>query len=181
MALTSKLNCPNCFNLCNEEAKFCGTCGMQIPLFCSDCGSKMNDCICNDKKKKKTLSLDQYLEAKGKQRTSSSSSSLFPPKPSKDTLRKSKSSKNVTINIGLMKPDGFGELKKERGVWVHISVPPSADAETVQNHAITKHASVNQFFCGLDDYVLLYPDQKICDKLLPQAMKSFLWKSTKYF
>jgi len=52
-----------------------------------------------------------------------------------------------------MEPDSYGELKKKRGVWAHLSVSPKADANTIQKLAIEKHASLDQFFCGLEDYV----------------------------
>jgi len=97
------------------------------------------------------LNLEEYLEIKGKQRTSASSSTTFSSK--KVPLKKSKSPKDVIINVGLMEPDSYGELKKKRGVWAHLSVSPKADANTIQKLAIEKHASLDQFFCGLEDYV----------------------------
>ena len=51
----------------------------------------------------------------------------------------------VLINVEIMERDNYSILK------------PVTEKKLL---AIDKHASHNQNFCGLDDYVLLYPDEK---------------------
>jgi len=79
-----------------------------------------------------------------------------------------------------MEPDSYGELKKKRGVWAHLSVSPKADANTIQKLAIEKHASLDQFFCGLEDYVWYIQTRKFAINFLP-VKKIFLLNGTNHF
>ena len=78
-----------------------------------------------------------------------------------------------------MKPDGCGGLKKVRGNWATVSVAPEADWLVVRL-AVDKHADLNQYFCALEDYVLLYPDQKVC-RMLPASNEIFTVEKYKLF
>lgn len=73
--------------------------------------------------------------------------------------------KKVTINVGLMWRNENGELKKQRRVWAHITLSPTAGWQLVQELALEKHATMDQYFCAKDDFVLLYPDEKIAYKI----------------
>ena len=86
----------------------------------------------------------------------------------------------VTINVGIMTSDGRQSLKRVRGAWASIAVEPEADASRVLNIAIDKHAGMDQYFCEFEDYVLLYPDMKICS-LLPGSNESFTVENINIF
>ena len=76
-----------------------------------------------------------------------------------------------------MKPDGCGGLKKVRGNWATVS---EADWKVVKWLAVDKQADLNQYFCALEDYVLLYPDQKVC-RMLPASNEIFTVEKYKLF
>ena len=58
--------------------------------------------------------------------------------------------------------------------------PLCSDAETVKKLSVEKHANLKQYFCGLEDYVLLYPDTKIID-VLPGSTEKFTVEKYKNF
>ena len=59
-----------------------------------------------------------------------------------------------------------------RGSKLPIHVPRQANADTVHKFAIEKHSHYDQFFCGLEDWTLLYPDQKKVD-IIPGTKMHF--------
>ena len=67
---------------------------------------------------------------------------------------------SVVINVGLMKDTDKG-LCITRGSRLPVKVQKCFNSGQVLQAATEKHANHDQFFCGLEDYVLLYPDQKI--------------------
>ena len=64
----------------------------------------------------------------------------------------------VNITVGLMKLDEHGCLKIKRGSRATAAVAPTADWAVVKQLALEKH--LDQYFCTLEDYVLLYLDQE---------------------
>ena len=65
----------------------------------------------------------------------------------------------------MMKLDEHGCLKIKRGSRATIAVAPTVDWIVVKQLALEKHSNLDQYFCMLEDYVLLYPDQKVCQLL----------------
>ena len=69
-----------------------------------------------------------------------------------------------------------GVLKKKEDTGGQISsVSRSDSADVVLKLTIEKHSSLNQYFYGSDDYLLLNPDKKIVDKI-PSSEESFTVK-----
>ena len=64
------------------------------------------------------------------------------------------------INVGIMERDNDSILKPVRGKKLPLKLSETSSAGETKVLAIDKHASNNQSFCGLEDYVLLYPDKK---------------------
>ena len=157
--MEAQKECKKCLNLCKHSVKFCGMCGNQFPI--------VNLQTVARQKEKERMSLFGQKK-KLKQIKLTTSTPL--PKPTK----------TVTINVGIMKADGEGWLKKVRGVWATISVDIQADAKKILTKAIEKHASMDQYFNEFKDYVLLYPDMKLC-KLLPGRNEEFTIEKYKCF
>ena len=83
-----------------------------------------------------------------------------------------KPKKLVTINVGILTFDGRQNLKRVRGAWASIAIEPEADATRVLNIANGNNAGMDQYFCEFEEYVLLYPDMKVCN-FLPGSNESF--------
>lgn len=141
-------------NICEE----CGSEHSQNAKFCGSCGTKII----------RTLTLDSFYKDKELERHS-----LFKPKKLKvkegsSNTATNSTPKNIHLQVGLMKSDGNGGLKKVRGGWVSLSLSPNAGWKEVRRAAVSKHADQDQYFCAFFDYVLLYPDEKVC-RLLPNT------------
>ena len=66
---------------------------------------------------------------------------------------------NVTINVGIMKNVNLN-LKPVRGKKLPLKVKTTINYDDLKKRAIEKHSHHDQSFCGLEEYVLLYPDGK---------------------
>ena len=176
--------CIKCNAPCRVSAKFCGACGSYLnnvtTQFCTNCGKK--ECICAKQSRDATVTLlDKIAYEKEKERVS-----LFGNKQKSKTSKLktstplTKPKKLVTINVGIMTSDGRQSLKRVRGAWASIAIEPEADASRVLNNVIEKHAGMDQYFCEFEDYVLLYPDMKVCN-LLPGSNESFTVEKYKHF
>ena len=60
----------------------------------------------------------------------------------------------------MIKENENGVVGIVRGSRLPVKVETSFNAGEVLNVALKKHADHDQFFCSLDSYVLMYPDQK---------------------
>ena len=63
-------------------------------------------------------------------------------------------------NVGIMERDNYSILKTVMGKKLPLKLSETSSASEIKILATDKHASHNQNFCGLEDYVLLYPDGK---------------------
>ena len=66
----------------------------------------------------------------------------------------------VLINVGLITGNEEGNLAIVRGSRVALKVGKDYGVVEVCQAAVKRHADHDQFFCGEEDYILLYPDQK---------------------
>ena len=57
------------------------------------------------------------------------------------------------INVGIMERDNDSILKPVRGKKLPLKLSETSSAGETKVLAIDKHASNNQSFCGLEDYV----------------------------
>ena len=176
--------CVKCNAPCRVSAKCCGACGSYLnnvtTQFCANCGKK--ECICAKQSRDATVTLlDKIAHEKETERVS-----LFGNKQKSKTLKLTTSTpltkpkKLVTINVGIMTSDGRQSLKRVRGAWASIAIKPEADASRVLNNTIEKHAGMDQYFYEFEDYVLPYPDMKVCN-LLPGSNESFAVEKYKHF
>ena len=140
---------------------------------------KKLSCSCDNKTGGTALTktLQDFIQQKGKERVSFPSTGTSNPPPNLASLnQRSKYRKcdrnTVNITVGLIKLDEHGCLKIKRGSRATIAVAPTADWTFVKQLALEKHSNLDQYFCILEDYVLLYPDQKVC-QLLPSENITF--------
>ena len=67
----------------------------------------------------------------------------------------------VTIQVGIISGDEKEEtLHIIRGSRLPIKIPKNAGSQEILKKSIEKHPNHDQFFCGVEDWFLLYPDQK---------------------
>ena len=66
---------------------------------------------------------------------------------------------NVTINVGIVKNVNLN-LKPVRGKKLQLKVKATINYDHLKKRAIENHSHHEQSFCGLEEYVLLYPDGK---------------------
>ena len=153
-------------------AEFCTGCGSKLrgedDSFCGKCG-KRNLELKTDSEAANIMNLSEFMEGKSNERRTyfnenkTVSSSKFKKRKSVASSSTTTTKEdNVLINIGLIK-DSNGQLSIVRGSKLPIKVSKKMTAEKVCIEAVQKHAAHDQYFCGLEDYFLLYPDQKIVD------------------
>ena len=167
-------------------AHFCQDCGEKIQSeldsLCSECGVKIN--------KKEAKSLDDFMTIKSKERTSHFSTnanwkkkkrysnvSQHQQKAAASVLQSGKKRRTALIHVGLMKEER-GNLSIVRGSKLPVEVCFNFNSAQVLSDAIKKHADFDQYFCALEDYVLLYPDQKVVDTV-PGSLEEFSVSSYK--
>ena len=67
----------------------------------------------------------------------------------------------VTIQVGIISGDEKEEtLHIIRGSRLPIKIPKNAGSQEILKKSIEKHSNHDQFFCGVEDWSLLHPDQK---------------------
>ena len=163
---------------------FCKSCGkknMETDVFCTFCGEKRMIMIEEQPQniEQPMLTLMDFQSKKTEERTSRFSKKKkslgnvieeFCPKKNKPST---KSTESVLINVGIIREnEKDGNLCIVRGSKLPIHVPRQANADTVHKFAIEKHTHYDQFFCGLEDWTLLYPDQKKVD-IIPGTKMHF--------
>ena len=135
--------------------------------FCISCGSIKKKSSENEKETEKattsTESLNEYLFEKRNERKKCK----VTHKTSSTDRRKSMSWANcktidgsVTIEIGIM-DTSKRSLEPVRGSKLPVKVGKYMAADEVRILAQKKHSDYDQFFSGLENYVLLYPDSKL--------------------
>ena len=67
---------------------------------------------------------------------------------------------NVAIEVGIM-DTSKGSLQPVRGSKLPVKVGKDMTADEVLVLAQKKYSDYDQFFSGLENYVLLYPDTKV--------------------
>ena len=76
------------------------------------------------------------------------------------------------INIGIIAETEKGNLSVVRGSKIPLKVCKDFSSEQTLTAAVKKHADHDQFFSAAEDYVLLYPDQKLV-KYVPGTNEDF--------
>ena len=66
---------------------------------------------------------------------------------------------NVTVNVGIMKTSNLN-LKPVRGKKLPLNVITTINYDDLKKRTMEKHLHHDQSLCGLEEYVLLYPDGK---------------------
>ena len=128
-----------------------------------------------------TKSFNDYFELKSNERTG-----FFKRKGRKRTRDENPTSKKstskfsfltretVTINIGLMESTDKNDynLGPIRGSRLPVKVQKSFTAPEVLSAGNLKHSNHDQLFCSSEDYLLLYPDQKVVTNI-PRSEELF--------
>ena len=179
--------CGGCKNQV-EKDDFCTSCGLKLSKFCGTCGKRKLNCSYDNKTggNAPTKTLQDFVQQKDKERVSFPFTGTSNPPPDRAPLNqrnkyKKRERKTVNITVGLMKLDGHGCLKIKRGSKATIAVAPTADWTVLKHLVLEKHSNLNQYFCMLGDYVLLYPDQKVCLIFCPVRTSLSQWIDTKTF
>ena len=122
----------------------------------------------------KACSLDNYIRRKSADRSGflSKKKSLTTNSKRHPTKQQKGQKACVSISVGIVRLSAHKELSIKRGSRVFVSVPRNANSDTVKKLAVDKHANLNQYFCALEDYVLLYPDTKVVE-FLPGSNENF--------
>ena len=115
-------------------------------------------------------SLGEFITEKSEDRTCFSSKkkkgdSTYSTKKSVRSKQKEITESRVTINIGIIRENDHGILAATRGSKLPVLVNKDSTANQVLVAAITKHSNHDQYFCAAEEYVLLYPDQKVVVKV----------------
>ena len=143
-----------------EPKMFCRKCGeevKEIDNFCGKCGEKQQQKTVTEKKEVKTLSLDSYKQFKREERAGHFKPSKSSTSTSTITRKSEPLMHNVTINVETMKNVNLN-LKPVRGKKLPLKVKIAINYDDLKKRAIEKHSHHDQSFCGLEEYVLLYPD-----------------------
>ena len=82
-----------------------------------------------------------------------------------DSLTKKKRSESVVINVAIIRENEKGVIGIVRGSKLPVQVGKDSTAFEVLSRAVEKHANHDQFFASMEEYVLLYPDQKVVQKV----------------
>ena len=135
----------------------CGTKAGENSNYCSNCGEVLNP----DKKSSfQTVGFEEFKKRKEIER-----SARFQPKKrlKESTVGKSSKAKakdtEVSINVGFMKLEKSGNLKRCRGKTLPVKVKCTAKAESILEKSVKKHANHDKKIHEGLEYVLLYPDQ----------------------
>ena len=167
---------------CQKMAAFCVSCGSKVnsgDKFCFKCGSKVPETSLSGRDSKleeeqassssSTRSLSQFLTAKVEERSGFSKPNKGFKRKANNTGSTSKGKRGidnrVVIHVGLISENEEGKLAIARGSKVALRVGKDFGAREVCEAAVKKHSDHDQFFCGDEDYILLYPDQKAVVKV----------------
>ena len=153
--------------------KYCSKCGNQLKVddkYCVKCGAKQQllqqKIVVEEYKNVQTPSTEVRSLYSFREKKQYKRASFF--KPAKQAhCRQNRVSKEssstppkrmVWINVGTMERDNYSILKLVRRKKLPLKLSETSSAREIKILAIDKHAFHNQKFCGLEDYVLLYPD-----------------------
>ena len=166
---------------------FCTKCGETYndygDLFCTHCGNqrraegKTNNATesprQSSKETRETKTLQQYMAGKSKERCG-----FFNRKrkqqqhhPATESSKRPSDSR-VVINVGIIAENEKGNLSVLRGSKIPLKVCKDFSSEQTLTAAVKKHADHDQFFSAVEDYVLLYPHQKLV-KYVPGTNEDF--------
>ena len=128
----------------NENAKYCSGCGNSLSSLSQEHG----------KERQEPLSFEEFRKRKEMERTS-----RFKPNLKKKKVDKTKKKESeVPINIGFMKLESSGSLRRCRGKTLPVKVLPSSGADVILEKGVKKHANHDKNVNENTQYVLLYPD-----------------------
>ena len=157
-------------------AEFCVSCGSKVNCgdkFCFKCGAKVlsgRESTSEEENASSSSSssakpMSQFLASKAEERrgffkpNKICSKRKAPTGPGSSSRSKFVDNR-VVINVGIIRENEEGKLAVVRGSKVALKVGKDFGGVEVLRAAVKKHADHDQFFCGDDEYRLLYPDQK---------------------
>ena len=133
----------------NENAKYCSGCGNSLVHTANSSLSQEHG-----KQRQEPLSFEEFRKRKEMERTS-----RFKPNLKKKKVEKAKKNESeVPINIGFMKLESSGSLRRCRGKTLPVKVLPSSGADVILEKGVKKHANHDKNVHENTQYVLLYPD-----------------------
>ena len=160
------------------ENRFCYSCGEYLEdsgKFCVKCGYKKKLLDDSTSGTKKSKLLNDYVIEKGNGRGGFSKAKFQLSKNNSKDLKSWKPPNvlsEVLINVGLIETNEKGVVAIKRGSRLATKMLKSFFPIEVAHAAVRKHADHDRFFCGSDDYVFCYPDQKII-QFIPGSNKEF--------
>ena len=171
---------------CPDGESFFYSCGEYLEdsdRFCVKCGCKRKLLDDSTSGTKKSKSLNEYVKEKGNERGGFFKAKFQLSKNNSKDLKKSRKPPNlrskVLINVGLIETNEKGVVAIKRGSRLATKVLKSFGPTEVAHATARKHADDHdQFFCGSDDYILCYSDQKIV-QFVPGSNKEFTFELNK--
>ena len=173
---------------------YCSQCGSKLIIackFCTKCGAKVRTVVkgksTENDSSASTKSFNDYFDHKSNERTG-----FFKRKERKRTRDENPTSKKstskfsflaretVTVSIDLMESTDKNHynLGPIRGSRLPVKIQNSFIAAEVLSAGSLKHSNHYQFFCSSEDYILLYPDQKVVTSI-PGSEELFTVKKYK--
>ena len=131
----------------------------KIDNFCGKCGEKQQQKTVTEIKEVKTLSLDSYKHFNREERAGHFKPSKSSASTSTITRKSEPLMHNVTINVGIMRNVNLN-LKPVRGKKLPLKVKTTINYDDLKKKSNRKAFTPRPVFCGLEEYVLLYPDGK---------------------
>ena len=140
-------------------AMFCCSCGTKCLVenakYCANCGVFLSNPT--NESSHKTIGFEEFKKRKETER-----SSRFQPKKklkASRTVSKTKAKETeVVINIGFLKLEASGNLKRCHGKTLPVKVKPTANAQCILEKGVKKHSNHDKKIHEGLEYVLLYPD-----------------------
>ena len=158
--------CVPCGRRVNSGDKFCFKCGAKVPetSLCGRGSTPEEETALSSSSMK---SLSQFLVSKAEERSGfSKPNEGFERKANNRGSTSKRGIDNRVVNhVGLISANEEGKLTIVRGSKVALMVGKDFRAREVCEAAVEKHSGHDQFFCGDEDYILLYPDQKAVVKV----------------
>ena len=123
--------------------------------------------------------LNEYVKEKSNERGGFFKARFQLSKNNSKERKKSRKPTNlgseVLINVGLIETNKQVMVTIKRGSGLATKVLKSFGPTEVARAAVRKHADHGQFFCGSDDYILCYHDQKMV-QFIPGSNMEFTIK-----